>query len=224
MTDLFLAGNTLAVAQPHVFAYNISLSVLHSQVAATGGFGATAHRYAVPFDILQNSTDHDVSAVLFDGITGGSNELYCYGDGTNIACPCSNSGAPTHGCAHSASAIGSWLLQTSGVDSVGVDNVVISVGNVPSGAPCLFFQGTLQSMGSTFGDGLLCVGGTITRLAVVFATGTTANCPIGLASLGGVPATGGLRTYQAWFRDASPVFCTASTFNLSNGLAIYWAP
>jgi hypothetical protein len=39
---------------------------------------------------------------------------------------------------------------------------------------------------------------------------------------GGVPVGGGLRTYQAWYRNAA-VFCTAATFNLSNGLAIQWA-
>lgn len=223
-TDLFLSGSTLVASQPHVFAYNISLPVLHCQVAATGGFGATARRYAIPFDITQNSTDHDVSAVLFDGLTGGSNALFCYGDGTGTACPCGNSGASTHGCAHSASAIGGWLLQTGGSASVSSDNVQMQVGNVPTSAPCLFFQGTSQGAGSAFGDGLLCAGGTITRLAVVFASGVTATCPLGVSSLGAVPATGGMRTYQAWFRDSSSTFCTASTFNLSNGLAIYWAP
>jgi hypothetical protein len=223
-TDLFLSGNEIRPAQAHVFAYNISLPVLHCQVAATGGFGATAHRYAVPFDITGNSTDHDVSATLFDGSTGGTNELYCYGDGTGVACPCGNSGASTHGCAHSASAIGSWLLQTAGNDSVASDDVVLRLGNIPGGTPCLFFQGTAQSAGSAFGDGLLCVGGTITRLAVAFSVSGIATCPPGLVSLGGIPPTGGMRTYQVWYRDADPTFCTASTFNLSNGLAIYWAP
>jgi len=33
-----------------------------------------------------------------------------------------------------------------------------------------------------------------------------------------------LSRYQAWYRDSSTSFCSASTFNLSNGLAIYWAP
>jgi hypothetical protein len=33
----------------------------------------------------------------------------------------------------------------------------------------------------------------------------------------------GVRTYQAWYRNAA-VFCTASTFNLSNGYSITWTP
>jgi hypothetical protein len=39
---------------------------------------------------------------------------------------------------------------------------------------------------------------------------------------GGVPINGGLRTYQVWYRNAAN-FCTSSTFNLTNGVAIQWA-
>lgn len=223
-TDLFLSGSELRAAQAHVFTYNISLPVLHCQVAATGGPGATSSWYLVPFDITQNSTDHDVTAVLFDGSRGGTNTLYCYGDGTGTACPCGNSGGSTHGCAHSASALGGWLLPSVGDNQVSTDNIVLQVQNIPPGAPALFFQGTAQTAGSPFGDGLLCVGGAITRLAVAFASGTTATCPFGTATMGGVPAVGGMRAYQAWYRDSSTSFCSASTFNLSNGVAIYWAP
>jgi len=116
------------------------------------------------------------------------------------------------------------LSPSVGDNTVSSDNVVLQVTHIPNGAPALFFQGTAQWTGSAFGDGLLCVGGTITRLAVVFAAGTTATCPFGTANLGGVPATGGMRTYQAWFRDSSTSFCTVSTFNLSNGVVIDWAP
>jgi hypothetical protein len=43
-----------------------------------------------------------------------------------------------------------------------------------------------------------------------------------LSVSGGVPFEGGMRTYQAWYRNAA-AFCTSSTFNLSNGLLIDWA-
>jgi hypothetical protein len=39
---------------------------------------------------------------------------------------------------------------------------------------------------------------------------------------GGVPANGGLRTYQFWYRNIAS-FCTPATFNLTNGLAVQWA-
>ncbi len=35
--------------------------------------------------------------------------------------------------------------------------------------------------------------------------------------------SGGNRTYQTWYRNAA-AFCTASTFNLTNGTAIAWTP
>jgi hypothetical protein len=36
-------------------------------------------------------------------------------------------------------------------------------------------------------------------------------------------ASPGLRTYQLWYRNAA-VFCTTSTFNLTNGIEVSWVP
>ena len=33
----------------------------------------------------------------------------------------------------------------------------------------------------------------------------------------------GVRNYQAWYRNAA-VFCSVSTFNLTNGYSVTWAP
>jgi hypothetical protein len=44
------------------------------------------------------------------------------------------------------------------------------------------------------------------------------------APVGGqLPPAGGLRAYQVWYRNAAS-FCTPDTFNLTNGLAVTWAP
>jgi hypothetical protein len=40
---------------------------------------------------------------------------------------------------------------------------------------------------------------------------------------GHVPFAGTTRYYQAWYRDAA-TFCTTETFNLTNGIAVFWAP
>jgi hypothetical protein len=42
-----------------------------------------------------------------------------------------------------------------------------------------------------------------------------------LSTLGGLPANGGTRLYQAWFRDAH-AFCTGATFNLTNAVGVEW--
>lgn len=39
----------------------------------------------------------------------------------------------------------------------------------------------------------------------------------------GVPAAGGTRYYQLWYRDTA-TFCSASPFNLSNGIRVVWVP
>ena len=76
-------------------------------------------------------------------------------------------------------------------------------------------------------DGLLCAGGSIARLGIELNSGGTSQYPsLGQAHVsiaGLVPATGGVRQYQAWYRDAAP-FCTAGTFNLTNALELLWLP
>jgi hypothetical protein len=95
--------------------------------------------------------------------------------------------------------------------------------------PGLFFQGTGQyggGAGITFGDGLLCAGGTITRMGVVFPTGSSASYPGGLTPApihvaGGPIAAGDVRHYQCWYRDAAS-FCTSENDNLTPGLTLTW--
>lgn len=45
-----------------------------------------------------------------------------------------------------------------------------------------------------------------------------------LAALGVLPATGGTRFYQAWFRNQAPQFCTPALHGMSNGIEITWGP
>jgi hypothetical protein len=44
-----------------------------------------------------------------------------------------------------------------------------------------------------------------------------------LSVLGQIPAQGGIRHYQYWYRDAYD-FCTSATYNLSNTTRIIWTP
>jgi hypothetical protein len=80
-----------------------------------------------------------------------------------------------------------------------------------------------------FGDGLRCPGGTVTRFATLTAAGGAIATGHGVAGdvpvsvRGFVPAGGGVRHYQAWFRN-SAAFCTSDTFNTTNGLTLTWAP
>src|SRR5205823_4814968 len=101
--------------------------------------------------------------------------------------------------------------------------------NLPN-APGLYFQGSAQQnggLGSVFGDGLRCAGGSIIRLGTKTASGGTSHYPdTGHASVsvrGLIPASGGTFAYQAWYRNSAG-FCTSATFNLTNGWSATWTP
>jgi hypothetical protein len=84
-------------------------------------------------------------------------------------------------------------------------------------------------MGAAFGDGLRCAGGSVQRLGIRLASGGSASFGAAvpgdpLVSVqGSIPPTGATLYYQCWYRNAA-VFCTAFTFNLSNGLVVTWSP
>lgn len=153
--------------------------------------------------------------------------VFCAGDGSGGVCPCSNSGAVQHGCPNSLNANG-VQLRSIGVARLSFESLQL-VADGASGGAGLFLQGSAAlsaGWGMAFGDGLLCVGGTIRRLLIQFPTNGSAVYPVQvsvdlpLSTLGSVSA-GMTVYYQFWYRDASP-YCTAATFNLSNGLAVLW--
>jgi hypothetical protein len=153
---------------------------------------------------------------------------YCLGDGSGTACPCSNHGAVDTGCPNSVNPSGAHL-GALGNGSVASDSVVLTGSGMPNSS-CLYFQGTGTvngGAGSVFGDGLRCAGGSVIRLATkANAAGSSqypdaGDPPVTVRGL--VPAAGGTRTYQAWYRNAAD-FCTISTFNLTNAVSIAWQP
>jgi hypothetical protein len=152
---------------------------------------------------------------------------FCSGDGTATACPCGNVGGAGRGCASSIDPTGA-RLGAAGTASLAADTVVLTAGGMPN-SNALYFQGTLRlntGLGTVFGDGLRCAGGTITRLGTKTNVAGTSSYPVGAdlaVSVRGAITAPGTRTYQTWYRNAA-AFCTASTFNLTNGYEITWAP
>jgi hypothetical protein len=151
--------------------------------------------------------------------------VFCAGDGSGVACPCGNSGAPGHGCANSVNPSGG-LLTATGNSSLSNDTVVLLGSGMPDSS-VLYFQGTTQhggGAGATFGDGKRCAGGTVTRLGTKTNAGGASQYPAAgdtAVSVRGGVTSPGVRTYQAWYRNAAS-FCTAATFNLTNGIEIIW--
>ncbi len=152
---------------------------------------------------------------------------FCAGDGTLTLCPCSNSGGPGRGCANSVEPGGASLV-ASGTAVLSADSFALSASGMPNGS-ALYFQGTAAlngGAGTVFGDGLRCAGGSVTRIATrtnVFGSSLYPGLADVSISVRGACTPGAFRTYQVWYRNAA-AFCTASTFNLTNGVSVTWLP
>jgi hypothetical protein len=163
-----------------------------------------------------------------EGPSGPTSFSYCPGDGTGTACPCANNSTvgSGQGCLSSIGTGG--LLAASGTPSISADTLVLT-GSLMPNSSALYFQGTTQQSGgagSAFGDGLRCAAGSVLRLGTKINAGGTSQYPeLGDLSISvkGANAAGNVRMYQCWYRNAA-AFCTASTFNLSNGWQLTWQP
>ncbi len=173
------------------------------------------------------ASDVNANGVI-DTCEGVVGVAFCVGDGSGAQCPCGNNaalGAGT-GCASSLG-VGANLA-ANGIASLANDTVQL-VGTGMPNSNALYFQGTTQQgggNGAPFGDGLRCAGGTVVRLGTKTNVAGQSRYPVGTdlpVSVRGQVSVPGVRTYQAWYRNAA-VFCTASTFNLSNGYSITWTP
>jgi len=219
-------GSNLSVA------YMGKLSILlqwHAQ-DPVDNFERAGHEVVYSFQGNRNPfIDHpEWVDCLFNGnCSGGGNAPLpiCFGDGTGTPCPCGNSGSPGHGCRNSATSTG-CMLTFSGTTSLAAGDLALIAGNSIPQAPGIFFSGTTTvagGLGMGFGDGLLCAGGHIRRLEIVFSgffgDATTTQPLSNLESL----TPGDTRLYQWWYRDAAPLPC-GNPFNTSNALQVAWLP
>lgn len=153
---------------------------------------------------------------------------FCFGDGSGTACPCGNNSpvGNNEGCLSSLGTGGK--LTATGTASLSADSVTLLGTQMPNSS-ALYFQGTTQQnagAGAAFGDGKRCAGGSTVRLKTVQNVSGASQYPQAgdpPVSVKGLVTAPGIRTYQVWYRNAA-AFCTAATFNLTNGLEITWAP
>jgi endonuclease I len=167
-----------------------------------------------------------VECLFLGNCTTASDPIpYCFGDGTGGFCTCGNTGTAGRGCANSAVNNG-CLLAYSGSTSLSADDFGLVAQDSIGNAPGLFFEGTTQvagGQGLSFGDGLRCAGGSVTRLEIVISglLGDAATSQSVTAGRG--INAGETRYYQWWYRDSAPFPC-GTPFNLSNALQVSWTP
>ena len=191
------------------------------------------------FDEIQFLGDGDVDGGRFrcaiDTLVIGN--VPCGAPSTCVAdviggCPCGNqpnSQLPA-GCAHSLGQGGS--LWATGIASLTVDEVVLHLDYLPPFSTGILAQSSSLTTGAIFGDGILCLGTPVSRVlsraanGMGHATYPTAGYPysgeLPLSVRAGV-TTPGTRSFQFVYRNAA-TFCTTSTFNVTNGTTITWAP
>ncbi len=178
------------------------------------------------FNSRTNSISSQRPKLIIDFTPPAPVQGFCFGDGSGTACPCGNSGAAGNGCANSLNPNGANLAAT-GTPSIAADTLAL-VGTGMGNSSALYFQGTTQvggGAGGVFGDGLRCAGGSVIRLGTETNSGGASQYPTGanpsVSVRGGITAAGTVRYYQCWYRNAA-VFCTSSTYNLTNGLTVTW--
>jgi hypothetical protein len=230
LSSFHVLGGNLGVSESHLAVRTTPGIIDDSDViVSTRSTGGTSRRYALGGTTRTVANNWNVWYGLYDGLTGGPISSYCSGDSTGTACPCGNNGITGHGCGSSVNAAGA-VLTASGNGSLSADSLVLTASGLPATASSLFFQGTGiigGGAGAVFGDGLRCTNGSVIRLAVKTAAGGGVSFPTGgdphVSIEGAVPAAGGDRYYQCWYRN-SGAFCTSSTFNLTNGIHVRWLP
>ncbi len=173
-----------------------------------------------------SASSSDAYAAKWACVTPGASAPFCAGDASSGACPCGNNGAAGHGCANSAFA-GGALLASSGNASVSADTLALHASGL-TGALAIFFQGATQAPALAIDDGLGCVGGAIVRLGTKLVSASSARYPLAtdpsISVRGLLPATGGTRYYQCFYRNAVAAFCPPATSNRTNGVLAIWSP
>jgi hypothetical protein len=153
----------------------------------------------------------------------------CTGDGLASPCPCTNSGAPGHGCENSAGTRGA-LLVGSGTTTP-ADTVVLTTDGTLNSSACVVVQGKAAVAPSLYGDGIRCIGPGLKRLYTKTAFGGSITVPDAgdlsvsarSAAVGDPIPSGATRYYMTYYQDPSASFCpTGGTFNASNTISIVW--
>lgn len=160
-------------------------------------------------------------------IPPGAGEAMCFGDGSGAKCPVNNPGLPGRGCDNSANT-GGAVLRLTGAPSIIDDTLVFGVRALPPTTTAIYMQaGKLRFNPKPFGNGIMCLYGPITRLAVKHAVNSTSRYPEfgepGAATTGKI-FPGESVFYQVMYRDPFVGDITHMDLNMTNAWHTVWTP
>ena len=153
-------------------------------------------------------------------------QTICPSPNYDNSCPCQSYFGVGGGCFNSLSK--SATLFSDGTASLANDTLALRAADMPPGTAATLIQASASGAQVTFGDGVLCVTGSLVRLGTQFAPTGSISWPhpaLGpISSAGSVSAAGGDYFYQVIYRDAVPTHCTSATFNQTSAQRVSWQP
>jgi hypothetical protein len=217
------AGGVIGLTEQRTLLTSSSATDDALSIVAMHSGGASGQTCLAAWCTSAIAQTRDINGALYQVVVGGPKTGFCFG--TAQACPCNNAGLPASGCANSQNPQGGHL-DALGDAVVASDSLVLHADGMPSPSTCLYFQGTGTNP-HVVGDGWMCAGSGLVRLGVksnvngasTFGDGNDPH----LSLKGNVPAAGGTRYYQVWYRD-NHSYCNAETFNFTNGVSVTWVP
>lgn len=179
--------------------------------------------------IESNTSDDSIEVLVSEYVLGDS---FCSGDGSLATpCPCLNTGASGRGCANSANPSGAQLVATgwTELDPVtGLDGVTLRGSGMPATVSAIYLKSDASDpAGSTFGDGVSCLTGSLIRLRTKVNVGGASHFPEAgdpsVSVRGATPPGSGLTAhYAVYYRNAAAGFCPPATHNISNAVSLTW--
>ena len=217
---LYAGGRTLGGGDLQRFDGVRWTSVTGSQESYITGLGvldegpASSLWTGGSFDQLAGQPAGRIAALRPTGAVGcsfGAGASICAGDGRDVACPCGNAGAVGRGC-RGKQGTGARLY---GVREPERTAVRMFVDGLPAATAGVVLRSRTRSAaagGFPFGDGLMCIAGTLQRVGAGISRGTLLELPSQQGN--------GTFYYQLMYRQDDPGFCAPERFNLSNAFEI----